>query len=60
VSARLSWDKSLAGVPVQVRANGGRVELHGTVPDLTQRRRAVELAESTAGVTEVVDALQVP
>jgi osmotically-inducible protein OsmY len=60
VSARLSWDKSLVGVPIQVHASGGRVELHGTVPGLPQRRRAIELAESTAGVSEVVDALQVP
>lgn len=60
VSARLNWDKGLAGVPIQVQASAGRVELHGTVSDPAQRRRAVELAESTAGVTEVVDALQVP
>ncbi len=60
VSSRLNWDKTLAGVPIQVHATGGRVELQGTVPSLNHRRRAVELAETTAGVTEVSDALQVP
>jgi hypothetical protein len=60
VAARLRWDKGLAGLPIEVHATGGTtVELKGTVRDLTQRRRAVELAESTAGVEKVSDQLQV-
>jgi hypothetical protein len=60
VSARLRWDKSLAETPIQVHATGGTIELRGTVRDLTQRRRVVELAETTVGVERVVDALELP
>ncbi len=60
VSARLRWDKNLAGVTIQTRAAGTVVELYGNVRDLNQRRRAVELAESTTGVEKVVDQLQTP
>jgi osmotically-inducible protein OsmY len=60
ISARLRWDKSLAGSKIQVRANGGVVELKGAVGDLAQRRRAVQLAESTVGAVQVTDLLEVP
>ena len=60
VTARLRWDKELRDVPIQVRASSGVVELSGTVQSLAQRRRAVELAERTAGVERVVDALEGP
>ena len=59
VSARLRWDSSLAGLTIEVHATGGTVELKGTVRNLAQRRRAVELAESTTGVEKVNDHLQV-
>jgi osmotically-inducible protein OsmY len=60
VTARLRWDKELHDAPIQVRASGAVIELTGSVPSLTQRRRAVELAERTAGVERVVDALESP
>src|SRR5437868_14702444 len=60
VSARLRWDKILSNEKIQVQATGGVIELKGTVRDLTQRRRAVELAESTVGAEQVVDLLEVP
>jgi hypothetical protein len=60
VAARLRWDKDLADVHIQVSATGSTVELRGTVRDLAQRRRAVELAQSTLGVEKVSDELQVP
>ena len=60
VSARLRWDKALAGAKIQVEAKNGVVELKGAVGDLEQRRRAVELAESTSGAEKVTDSLQVP
>jgi hypothetical protein len=59
VLARLHWDKTLGGAQVQVTASEGTVELKGVVQDLAQRRRAVELAESTTGVESVVDSLEV-
>jgi len=60
VSARLRWDKTLSNEQIQVQATGGMIELKGTVHDLTQRRRAVELAESTVGTEQVLDLLEVP
>jgi osmotically-inducible protein OsmY len=60
VSARIRWDKSLSGEQIRVQANGAVIELHGTVKDLAQHRRAVELAESTVGAEQVVDLLEVP
>jgi osmotically-inducible protein OsmY len=60
VSARLRWEKTLAGSHIQVQANGGIVELKGTVHNLEQRRRAVEVAESTVGTEKVSDLLEVP
>jgi osmotically-inducible protein OsmY len=60
VSLRLRWDSDMAGADVQVRLTGpGAIELTGIVADLTQRRRAVELAHTTAGVESVLDRLQV-
>src|SRR5205823_14092575 len=59
VSARLRWEKQLAEVRVEVKSAGnGVIELKGTVSNLQQRRRAVELAEMTEGVERVVDALE--
>jgi hypothetical protein len=60
VSARLRWDKVLSSEKIQVEANGSVIELKGTVRDLIQRRRAVELAESTVGTEQVLDLLEVP
>ena len=60
VSARLRWDKALSSEQIQVQANGSVIELKGTVRDLIQRRRAVELAESTVGTEQVLDLLEVP
>jgi hypothetical protein len=58
VAARLRWDKLLADTPIEVQTTDTIVELRGRVRDLEQRRRAVMLAESTAGVEGVRDALQ--
>jgi hypothetical protein len=55
VSARLRWDKQLEGLPIQVGAvGGGAVKLSGTVPDFEARQRAVQLANSTTGVSKVI------
>ncbi|HZV07892.1 MAG TPA: BON domain-containing protein [Gemmataceae bacterium] len=60
VFLRLRWDRDMAGADVQVHLAGpGAIELTGIVADLTQRRRAVELAHTTAGVESVLDRLQV-
>jgi osmotically-inducible protein OsmY len=59
VQARLQWDKQLADLTIDVQSNTGEVELKGTVKTYEQRRRAVELAESTQGVERVTDNMQV-
>jgi hypothetical protein len=59
IAARLHWDKSLADTSIQVHANGGEVELKGTVQNQEQKRRAVELAENTVGVERVQDSLEI-
>jgi osmotically-inducible protein OsmY len=59
VALRLRWDKDMAGAEVAVSLVGpGAIELTGTVANLTQRRRAVELAQTTIGVESVVDRLR--
>ena len=60
VSARLSWDKTLADAEIQVNAVGGSVvELQGKVRNEEQQRRAVELAQTTLGVEKVLDRLEI-
>jgi osmotically-inducible protein OsmY len=59
VSVRLRWDKDLEGAVIRAHAAQGVVELKGTVTSMTQRQRAVQLARTTVGVSDVVDALEV-
>ena len=61
VAARLRWDKNLEGTPIDVKLRDDVIELKGTVRDLEQRRRAVDLAQSTMGVgaDKVADRLEV-
>ena len=60
VSQRLTFDKQLVNSVLQlaVRADGA-VILRGSIPDEVARTRAVDLAQSTLGVTAVVDELAV-
>jgi len=58
VQHRLRWDKLLADTSIDVQSQGNEVELRGTVSNADQKRRAVELAETTAGVDKVNDGLQ--
>ena len=57
VAARLRWDKQLPDTAIEVVPAGAGVELRGKVRNLEQRRRAVMLADSTAGVEGVKDSL---
>jgi osmotically-inducible protein OsmY len=60
VTERLRWDRSLGGAQIEVHTTGPVVELRGTTGTEEQRKRAVELAETTAGVERVIDGLSVP
>ena len=59
IEARLRWDALLADVKIDVQVTGAEVELKGTVKNEAQRRRAGDLAETTAGVQAVNDSLKV-
>ena len=59
VTARLRWEKALAGSSIQVVTTENGVELKGNVLDAAQKKRAVELAESTTGVDRVTESLEV-
>jgi osmotically-inducible protein OsmY len=60
VANRLRWDTALADADIAVRADGNVVELRGSAANLQQRRRAIELAETTVGVGRVIDLLVDP
>ncbi|MCI0684093.1 MAG: BON domain-containing protein [Gemmataceae bacterium] len=59
VQQRLQWDKALADATIAVMVSDHVVELKGSLKSDEQRRRAIELAESTTGVERVTDELQI-
>src|SRR5262245_8255974 len=59
VTQRLRWDKALADSPIEVKARGGDIELKGILADPALKTRAVELAQSTLGVVNVIDNMQI-
>lgn len=59
IAARLRWDALLADARIDVQVTGQEVDLKGTVKNDAQRRRAADIAETTAGVQAVNEALQV-
>lgn len=59
ITVRLSSDKGLAGANIEVKTAGNIVELKGTITTTEQRRRAVDLVETTIGVEKVVESLQI-
>jgi osmotically-inducible protein OsmY len=60
VASRLRWDVGVADADITVRVQGNVVELRGSAESLRQRRRAVELAETTVGVARVDDLIVDP
>lgn len=58
VRSRLQWDRHLSSLSIQVQLDGTHARLQGQVTSDEQRRRAVSLAESTAGIDGVVDELR--
>jgi len=60
VGKRIDWDKKMAGSTLRLEVQpGGVVILQGSVPSEAAKLRAVDLVESTTGVTSVVDQLAV-
>jgi osmotically-inducible protein OsmY len=60
VRARLQSDKRLNSLNLTVAAEGNTIKLRGVVPDSKIKKIAVNLAENTAGVEQVVDELAMP
>ena len=60
VTQRIEWDKQLTGSTLQVEVQpGGAVLLKGSVKNDAAKARALDLVESTTGVTTVTDELAV-
>ena len=61
VRAGLSDDKLLKGAVLTVATSpSGKVTLVGTVPNVTAKQQANEIAKKTPGVTEVDDQMRLP
>lgn len=60
VYGRLHWDKMLESSPIQLTVEAqGIATLRGSVPSEEAKKRAVELAADTVGVSRVIDQLAV-
>jgi hyperosmotically inducible protein len=59
IKAKLALDDTVKALAVHVDTNGSTVTVSGTVGTTAQRDRVLQLARETAGVTTVVDRLQV-
>ena len=59
IKAKMALDDSVKALNIDVDTSGSVVTLNGTVDNEDQRKRAVQLAKETAGVTQVVDNLRV-
>lgn len=59
VQDRLRFENTLTDIAFEVHVHDKEVELKGTVKTDLQRQRAVELAETTAGVDKVTNSLQI-
>jgi osmotically-inducible protein OsmY len=57
ITARLRLDKSLAESSIEIDVSGATVTLRGELENGAARQRAVELAQTTVGVEQVVDEL---
>lgn len=61
VYARIHWDKAFNKSGIEVhQLKGGAILLRGLVPDAAAKKKAMDLAIETVGVTEVIDELAIP
>jgi osmotically-inducible protein OsmY len=60
VYVRILWDQNLQEAKVSIDAKpGGIVTVRGKVPNRAVRRGVLDLVETTVGVTQVVDEIEV-
>jgi hyperosmotically inducible protein len=60
IKAKMALDDLVKASAISVETTGTVVTLTGRVSSAAERDRAVRLAQETAGVTKVVDRLEVP
>jgi len=60
VRARIRTDAGLEGAKITVSAKDGIVKLSGKAESSVQRERAVQMAQTTTGVTKVDQEIAVP
>lgn len=59
VQDRLRYENTLTDVAFEVTVKDKEVDIKGTVNQAVQRQRAIELAETLAGVEKVTNSIQV-
>lgn len=60
VYARLRWDKAVRSATIDIDVpKSGTVVLKGSVADAASKKKAVELANDTIGVEQVIDQLAI-
>jgi osmotically-inducible protein OsmY len=59
IKAKMALDDSVRARAIDVSVRGSTVTLNGTVRSAGERERAVALTRETAGVTRVIDRLEV-
>jgi osmotically-inducible protein OsmY len=59
IKAKMALDDSVRARSIDVSTHGSTVTVSGTVRSTEERERALRLAQETAGVTRVVDQLDV-
>jgi hyperosmotically inducible protein len=59
IKSKMALDDSVKALDIDVDTSGTTVTLTGVVGTEAQRQRALQLARETAGITQVVDRLQI-
>lgn len=59
IKAKMALDDYVKARAIDVTTNGSTVTLNGTVASAAERERAYRLARETAGVSQVIDHLQI-
>lgn len=59
VQQRLKWERELHALPIVASVHGEEVILTGVVKTKEQKERAIKIAETTQGVTQVQDQLEI-
>lgn len=59
IKAKMALDDYVKALPINVTTNGSTVTLTGKVGSAAERQRAVKIAADTAGVTRVIDRLEI-